>query len=332
MKHQVGIVGAGVSGLTCGVLFAERGHRTAIFAKEIGQQTTSGAAAALWFPYDVEPADKAIPWALETFRTLVNLAGDPGSGVSMIELRQFSRTAEIQTPDWAIPLGARSLSVVATALRRRAGGSRAKRLDTARRLQGFQSGFALNVPLTDTTIYLDYLVNRFIAAGGSITENVHFERLEDADPNFEIVINCAGIGARGLVRDADLEPHRGQVAIVRRIKDLPYAVVCDDAPLMYAIPRRNDCVFGGTNEVSDDLAADSATTTRIVAECSRALKIDQPNVLAERVGLRPFRKSGVRVERDRLRDGRTVVHDYGHGGSGFTLSWGCAENVFRMIG
>ena len=99
---------------------------------------------------------------------------------------------------------------------------------------------------------------------------------------------------------------------------------------MYAIPRTNDCVFGGTNELSDDLAIDSATTARIVTECSRALKIQKPNILAERVGLRPFRKSGVRVERAHLRDGRTVIHDYGHGGSGFTLSWGCAQEVFEL--
>src|SRR6266480_664207 len=107
MKHQVAIVGAGVSGLTCGLVFAEHGHRTAIFAKEIGQQTTSGAAAALWFPYDVEPVHKVIPWALETHRVLVDLAGNSYSGVSMIELRQFSRTEEIPIPDWAIPLGAK---------------------------------------------------------------------------------------------------------------------------------------------------------------------------------------------------------------------------------
>jgi D-amino-acid oxidase len=60
------------------------------------------------------------------------------------------------------------------------------------------------------------------------------------------------------------------------------------------------------------------------------LKIEKPNVLAERVGLRPFRKSGVRLERDHLSDGRTVVHNYGHGGSGFTLSWGCAQEVFEL--
>lgn len=314
MNHRVGIVGAGVSGLTCGVVFAERGWETAIFAGEIGQQTTSGAAAALWFPYDVEPAEKVIPWALETRRVLIDLARIPDSGVSMIELRQFSRSGEIQIPDWAIPFGTQSVipsEVVAS-------------------LESFKSGFSLNVPLTDTTVYLDYLANRFLKAGGQITENVHFENLEDVDPKFHLVINCAGIGARELVRDHDLQSHRGQVAIVPRIKVLSYAVVCDDAPLMYAIPRRNDCVFGGTNEVSDDLAADSATTTRIVAECSRALKIEKPNIVTERVGLRPFRKSGVRVERDRLRDGRTVVHDYGHGGSGFTLSWGCADEVFDV--
>ena len=330
MKHRVAIVGAGVSGLTCGVVFAEGGHRTTIFAREIGQQTTSAVAGALWFPYDVEPADKAIPWALETYQTLVELARNGENGVSMIELYQLSRIGEIQIPDWAVPLGTRRLSAVATALCRRAGGSRRKRLDTARRLQPFKSGFTLTVPLMDTTIYLDYLANRFLKSDGQIIENVCFEKLEDVDPKFDVVINCAGIGARELAHDSDLEPHRGQVAIVQRIKDLPYAIVCDDAPLMYAIPRRNDCVFGGTNELSDDLAVDSATTTRIVVECSRTLKIEKPNVLTVRVGLRPFRKSGVRLERAQLRDGRTCVHNYGHGGSGFTLSWGCAGEVVNM--
>jgi D-amino-acid oxidase len=132
------------------------------------------------------------------------------------------------------------------------------------------------------------------------------------------------------VHDVDLEPHRGQVAIVPRIERLCCAIVCDDAPLMYAIPRRDDCVFGGTNDLSSDLAVDAATTDRIIAECSRVLNIKKPHVLAERVGLRPFRKSGVRLERDELRDGRTVIHNYGHGGSGFTLSWGCAREVVDL--
>src|SRR5262249_25531866 len=229
-KRNGAIIGAGVSGLTCGVVLAERGYRTAIFAKETGQRTTSAGAAAVWFPYHVEPADRVIPLALETYKVLVDLVQVPGSGVSMIELRQFSRTGEIQIPDWAIPLGAQRLSSVATGLqpvqdRAQRGG------------YNFTSGFSMRVPLTDTTIYLDYLAARFRKAGGEINANVHFESLEHIGSKFDLVINCAGIGARELVQDANLEPHRGQVAIVPRIDGLSCAIVCDDDPLMYAIPR-----------------------------------------------------------------------------------------------
>ena len=313
MAERIAIIGAGVSGLTCGVVFSEHGYRTAIFAKDIGRQTTSSVAAAVWFPYHVEPAERVIPLALETYQVLLDLARFPESGVSIIESRQFLRSAEIEIPEWAIPLGA---SVIPSQVE----GS----------LEPFKSGFSLRVPLMDTTIYLDYLAARFRKAGGEIHANVRFEKLEDVDTKFDLVINCAGIGARQLVHDVDLEPHRGQVVIVPRIERLSCAIVCDDAPLMYAIRRRNDCVFGGTNDLSSDLAVDAATTDRIIAECSRVLNIDKPNVLAERVGLRPFRKSGVRLEHRRLRDARTVIHNYGHGGSGFTLSWGCAREVIDL--
>jgi D-amino-acid oxidase len=337
---SVAIVGAGVSGLTCGVVFAERDYRTAIFAKETGRQTTSGAAAAVWFPYHVEQAERVIPLALETYQVLLDLARFPESGVSIIESQQFLRTGEIEIPDWAIPLGAQPLPIVipSEVEGSRCAGFKVSPRDpstppayagSAQDDHCFASGFSLSVPLMDTTIYLDYLAARFRKAGGEIHANVRFEKLEDVDTKFDLVINCAGIGARELVHDLDLEPHRGQVAIVPRIEGLTCAIVCDDAPLMYAIPRTNDCVFGGTNEVSDNLTADPATTSRIVAECSRVLKLEKPHVLAERVGLRPFRTSGVRLERDQLRDCRTVIHNYGHGGAGFTLSWGCAREVLE---
>jgi D-amino-acid oxidase len=306
MAQTVAIVGAGVSGLTCAVLLAERGYRTAIFAKQIGPGTTSAAAAAIWYPYDAGPPDRTVAWALKTYRTLLDLARDAGSGVSIIELRTFSRAGEIEIPEWAPPLGGRRLRSEIPA--------------------AFVSGFGLNVPLMDTTIYLDYLARRFADAGGEIHPNRCVAKLEDVNPAFDLVINCAGIGARALVQDSDLEPHRGQIAIVPRI-DLPYAVVCNDFPLMYAIPRTKDCVFGGTNQLSDDCTVDPSATVRIVAECSRVLEINKLDVLGERVGLRPFRRSGVRLERAQLCDGRPLIHDYGHGGSGFTFSWGCAEAV-----
>ncbi len=310
MREQVGIIGAGVSGLTCAVLFAERGLCTRILAQEVGPRTTSAAAGAIWFPYDAKPAEAVIAWSLETFAILQDLSRSPGSGVSLIELRHFSRAGEIEIPPWAISLGG-------------------QRLRPASIPHCFTSGFTLEVPLMDTTIYLDYLATRFRRAGGEICGGLRFDHLEEVSRAFSVVINCTGVGAKSLLPDSAVEPHRGQVVLVPGIAQR-HAVVCDDPPLMYAIPRARDCVFGGTNELSSNREPDPTTTAAIVAECSRVLEITPPGVLAERVGLRPFRRTGVCLRADRLRDGRRVIHNYGHGGSGSTLSWGCARAVLDL--
>ena len=80
MNQRIAIIGAGVSGLTCGCLLAEAGYDTTIFAEETGLHTTSGAAGAIWFPYDVEPLEAALDWALQTFKTLQQLSSDPSTG------------------------------------------------------------------------------------------------------------------------------------------------------------------------------------------------------------------------------------------------------------
>ncbi|NEB20988.1 FAD-dependent oxidoreductase, partial [Streptomyces coelicoflavus] len=51
--------------------------------------------------------------------------------------------------------------------------------------------------------------------------------------------------------------------------------------------------------------------------------------LAHRVGLRPARDA-VRLERGTLPDGRRLVHNYGHGGAGVTVAWGCAQEAARL--
>ena len=303
--QSVAVIGAGVSGLTTALVLADRGYRTAILAEKLGPGTTSFAAAAIWYPYDVGPAASAIAWALKSYDRLLRLTHDPTSGVSMLELRRYSRTGEIEIPGWALPLGAVGLAEIPPS---------------------FASGFALNVPLMDTSSYLDYLEQRFRKAGGEIHLNRSFRKLEEIDAGFDFIVNCTGIGARVLLGDLDLEPHRGQVAVVRRI-DQSWGTVCEESPLTYIIPRRNDCVFGGTNDLSANWAIDPVTTTSVVSECSRILGVSKPTVLAEQVGLRPFRRSGVRLERVRLANGRRVIHNYGHGGAGFTISWGCAETV-----
>jgi D-amino-acid oxidase len=312
MQEQVAIIGAGVSGLTCGVLLAEAGWPVRIMAEETGPRTTSAVAAAIWFPYDAEPAAAVIAWSLETFEVLRALCAVSGSGVSMLELRQFARAGELEIPPWAMSLGA-------------------QRLAPALVPAAFTSGYRLEVPLTDTSRYLDYLAARFRTAGGEMEGGIRFDNLAQVSRDFSLVINCTGVGARTLLPDPEVEPHRGQVAVVAGIPR-SYAVVCDDPPLMYAIPRGHDCVFGGTNEVRFDREPDPAASRAIVAECSRVLEIAPPEIMAERVGLRPFRRAGVCLQAEQLDDGRCVIHNYGHGGSGFTLSWGCARAVLERAG
>lgn len=308
---RVAIVGAGVSGLTCAVLFAERGFHTTILARETGQQTTSAAAAAIWFPYDAEPAERVTAWSLATFDVLRDLARNAASGVAMVELRVFARAGTLQPAAWARSLGARPL--------------RANEIAP----DIFTSGYSINVPVTDTSIYLDYLSARAERAGAIIRTGVELGSLAEIDAGYGSIINCTGAGAKTLAPDPDIEPHRGQVAIVAKL-DLPYAIVCDDPPLMYAIPRSGDCVLGGTNDISENAQPAADDTARILAEAARVLGIAAPPVIKERVGLRPFRRSGIRLESEQLDDGRVVIHNYGHGGSGFTLSWGCAEAAFAL--
>jgi D-amino-acid oxidase len=57
----------------------------------------------------------------------------------------------------------------------------------------------------------------------------------------------------------------------------------------------------------------------------RGAEIDRAEPV--RVGLRPCRLGGVRLERD---PGTCIIHNYGHGGSGVTLSWGCAEEAAAL--
>lgn len=54
------------------------------------------------------------------------------------------------------------------------------------------------------------------------------------------------------------------------------------------------------------------------------LDIALDRVVKETVGLRPFRRKGFRVEKEEL-GSKTIIHNYGHGGSGWSLSWGTAK-------
>lgn len=60
-----------------------------------------------------------------------------------------------------------------------------------------------------------------------------------------------------------------------------------------------------------------------------AIRARADRVVAITVCTRPFRAQGPRIEAERI-GRRTVVHQYGHGGSGWSLSWGSAQQAVRL--
>ena len=311
---QVAVVGAGVSGLTCGVRLLEEGARVTIVAREPPDRTTSAVAGAVWFPYRVRPNERTGPWGRAGYERFERMAADDGAPVTMVELTALYPEPLDDEPWWltAVPGAA----------------VRAARHDELP--DGYADGRAVRVPCIRAPAYLDWLVRRFTSLGGTL-ELREMDSLEE--PDADVVVNCSGVGARRLTGDPGIRPVRGQVAYVRT-RERPRFVVDETGPnaLAYVLPRPDVVVLGGTAEEDDWELRPRPETTRSILDRTRRLdpRLADAELVGAAVGLRPAR-SEVRLEADALPDGRLLVHDYGHGGSGFTLSWGCADEVVRIV-
>ena len=92
-------------------------------------------------------------------------------------------------------------------------------------------------------------------------------------------------------------------------------------------PHGSASFFGVAQPVRFDLSRHSRSSKGIIGRCAAVepLLRAPPAWWGKMVGLRPVRPS-VRVEAEGLHGAR-CVHNYGHGRSGVSLSWGCAEKV-----
>jgi len=209
----------------------------------------------------------------------------------------------------------------------------------------YVGAFRMTLPVIDMSVYLPWLFRRFTESGGRFVERrivaldraavgaVGLDRgtLDAGALDHALVFNCAGFGAGALCGDASLTPVRGQIVVVKN-PGLETFYLDETHPdgITYIVPRAHDCVLGGTAEVGvDDLRPDAGTADAIVDRCSAIEpRLRDATVVAHRVGLRPSRPQ-VRVEVQELPSGTRCVHNYGHGGAGVTLSWGCAETAVR---
>lgn len=299
-RDRVIVVGAGVVGLTSAVRLLEAGHRVDVVARDLPRETTSAVAAAIWYPYRALPHDRVTAWARTAYAVFDALADtDPEAGVRMLPGTEV--LAGPQPDPWwraAVPAFTSTREVPS----------------------GWGAGWSFVTPVVDMPVYLGWLAGRVEELGGTIT------RLNlGALPDTGVVVNCSGLGARLLGSDRTVVPVRGQVVVVEQVGLERWWL--DSSGPTYVVPRGNDIVVGGTDvegewsrTPSPEVAADILERATRLVPALRGAK-----VVRHKVGLRPVRPA-VRLER--VGD---VVHCYGHGGAGVTMSWGVADEVVSLV-
>jgi D-amino-acid oxidase len=294
---RIVVVGAGVVGLSVALRLLEAGHRVDVLARDLPLETTSSVAAALWYPYLALPQDKVTAWGRAAYDEFARLADQGADGVTM---RRGTELLSESTPDpwWvgAVPA-----------------------LERVAPRAPYADSWSFVAPVIDMPRYLTWLDRQVKGAGGTVTRMAL-----PALPDAPLVVNCSGLGSRALAGDPTTTPVRGQVVVVEQW-GLEEWWLAEDGPT-YVIPRTSDVVLGGTDDAGEwDRSPSPLMAADIVRRASALVpEVATAQVLRHKVGLRPARPE-VRLER--VGD---VIHCYGHGGAGVTLSWGCADEVARL--
>ncbi|WP_317933243.1 FAD-dependent oxidoreductase [Halioxenophilus sp. WMMB6] len=85
--------------------------------------------------------------------------------------------------------------------------------------------------------------------------------------------------------------------------------------------------YGRQSAVADPLGYVNPMSVSVPPLTAIDARVDR--IIATNVCTRPFRALGPRLELEKL-GSKSVVHNYGHGGSGWSLSWGSAELAQQM--
>jgi len=311
-RPDVVVVGAGVIGMTTAVCLAEAGMLVVIRSAEAPRDTTSAAAGALCGPTITGPEDSRTGWGLVSDAEFAVLAAQPETGVRLMRGRLVSRIGQA-APAWALRVPGYL------------------RCPAEQMPSGFSVGFWVRIPAADMPRYLDYLFGRFLAAGGRL-ELGTLNNLAEAAALAPVVVNCSGAYARDLAADANVHPVLGQHVILEN-PGLDTFLHEYDAPSAWTafLPHGERVLLGGVAvENGWQRGSDPQVTRQILTRCIEVEpRLAGARILGVQIGLRPARAT-VRLEEEPF-TGARCIHNYGHGGSGVSLSWGCARTVLGMI-
>ncbi|NXW71278.1 D-aspartate oxidase [Hirundo rustica] len=322
---KVAVVGAGVIGLSTALCVAETcpSCSVTVLSDQFSPNTTSDVAAGMLIPhtYPGTPIHRQKQWFKETFTYLFaisNSAEASEAGIHLVSGWQvFKSTPKEELPFWSdIVLGFRAMS-------------EAELL----KFPQHRFGQAFTTLKCDCPPYLLWLEKR-LKATGTQTYTRKVADLWELHSEYDVVVNCTGMGAQQLVGDKQLLPVRGQVLKVHApwVKQF----IRDGDGLTYIYPGIHRVTLGGTREKGSWSLCPDAGTTRDIFDrcCSLEPSLQGAQDIEVKVGLRPSRQC-VRVQREVLSQGGVklpVVHNYGHGAGGFSVHRGTAIEAAYLVG
>ncbi len=292
------VVGGGIIGLTAAVRLRRAGAEVEVWSPVDPAETVSAVAAAVWYPTHTDYDPRVLAWGRATYDEFTRQAAAGVPGVLLRPTRNLEFAGGGDLPWWA-PADVR-IGPAAAPYRREV---------------------RFTAPLAEMAVYLPWL------AGQVTVRRRGVESPAEALAEAPVVVNATGLAAGRLCGDPDVYPARGQVVLLRN-PGVTVSVRAEGDPGTYVHPRAADVVCGGTFEIGQwDLTPSPRVRDAILGRARRLVpELAGAEIVGERVGLRPCRRGGPRVEAD----GR-IVHAYGHGGAGMTLSWGTADEVLRLV-
>jgi D-amino-acid oxidase len=316
MAHRVSIVGAGVMGLSIAHELAVRGgYDVTVIADRDALATVSSVAAAVWFPYQSGESPSLMQWLWRARTRFEELAAeDPTAGVDVREGTLVERAAGADR--WWIESIPQSREASADELPSDA-----------------VAGVRAVVPVISTSHYMAWLRRKCEGLGVGFVEGT-VASIDDlaAQTEAATVVVAAGMGSGPLLGDDSMFPIRGQIVRLAN-PGLKNWIVDDDFPggLTYVVPRRADIVCGGIAEAGSWDVEISPEIEEAILHRATVLVPELAGlpVVSRAAGLRPARPA---ISLEHVEGYAVpVVTCYGHGGSGVSLSWGCAEAAAELV-